>query len=833
MTETLSHDTTCALAKPSTLVEGWQQLGDRAEWGPGVQVGPYRLKRALGKGGMGVVWLAEQLEPLHRDVAIKIMAGTRRNVLAEAYFEIERQALAQLSHRAIAQIYDAGRLPDGALFFAMEYVPGQPLDDFQADHPLSLRMLAELFIQICQGVQHAHQRGLIHRDLKPLNILIQQVDGVVLPKIIDFGIALGASSVGTPLNVQRVVGTPAYMSPEQRHPDGRGIDARSDVYALGVVLGEALCRAGDPAGGEPRVDGASARAAVLHELGMGRDDAPTSEALLDRLRACPPELLAITARAMATEREGRYDTPSAMAEDLARWLDSRPVHAMPPGWRYTLRCMIRRNRLASAALVAVTLAVLLGAGMAFYGMTRAQTAQALAEQRRNDAERLIQFMLGDFADKLRPIGRLELLDGVSEQALEYLRRQDGGSDASRSLSRARALRTLGEVQATRQQFARAEQALDSAAKVLVLTAVDTPERIFEAAQIAYWRGLNRYRQKQFDAARTHWSDYLALALRLCEEHPGDPRGLREEAYALSNLGTLAADGQGDWMRALGYFERSAAVKRQLVSGDQDPGLLDLANSLSWISTTQLELGRVQAAWDSAREALALVLRYTPAERTDSVKRRREINFRRLLAYQASDLGLVEVARAQYAAALRLARQDVGNDPTQPRAQLLLAKTAFQWVLTQPAGHPEALTVVAEGHRAMAAISAATLPATDRRDLDALAALVDCDGATGSICRRRIVALEALAEGPALGLDSLLLASQLALKLHSLAPREVATSAARLTAIFDALPEQRRGLLRARLVRRALRQVAGASAQELDALDRQVQEILKAFHPQPD
>lgn len=126
----IAHDITSALAKPGTLVDGWQQLGDRTEWGPGVQVGPYRLQRRLGKGGMGVVWLAEQLQPLHREVAIKVMATSRRDPLAEAYFEIERQALAQLSHRAIAQIYDAGRLPDGALFFAMEYVPGVPLDDF-------------------------------------------------------------------------------------------------------------------------------------------------------------------------------------------------------------------------------------------------------------------------------------------------------------------------------------------------------------------------------------------------------------------------------------------------------------------------------------------------------------------------------------------------------------------------------------------------------------------------------------------------------------------------------------------------------------------------------
>lgn len=830
----IAHDITSALAKPSTLVDGWQQLGDRTEWGPGVQVGPYRLKRPLGKGGMGVVWLAEQLQPLQRDVAIKVMASTRRDPLAEAYFEIERQALAQLSHRAIAQIHDAGRLPDGALFFAMEYVPGVPLDDFQAVHPLALRPLVQLFIQICQGVQHAHQRGLIHRDLKPLNILVQQVDGEALPKIIDFGIALGGSSVGTPLRIDRVVGTPAYMSPEQRRPDGRGIDARSDVYALGVVLAEALCRAG----GQSRAKGVDAtlvRAAVLHELGVEKAAVAVVNPLIGLLKSCPRELLAITARAMAPEREHRYDSAAAMAEDLSRWLDSRPVQAMRQRWTYTLRCAIRRNRLASAALAAVTLAVVLGAGMALYGMARAQSAQALAEQRRNDAEKLIQFMLGDFADKLRPIGRLELLDSVSQQALDYLSAQDEGGDASTALSRARALRTVGEVQATRQQFALAETALQQAAAAIAHSAqsgASGAEYWFESGTIAYWRGYIAYRQREWATAERYFAQYLHDAEQLQVLATDQEQAQNEIAAALSNLGSLA-ERRDQLLDARRYFERSVQLWR--ARGDSAGRAMELANSLSWLAAIQGALGDPVAAQANLREALDLVVGSRSSGPDDSRRLQREINLRYLLALSARQLDAPEESAAQLAAALALASQDLANDPTQPRRGLMSARLAYEYARLpiSAALHRQAM---AQGDAVLYSAQATALSASEARELRALRVLASRPGAAADLraALDEVLGVVGLADPtPDVDLGEAERAVALYAALMTAAPGARPLYRERLQLVLERVPQTRRQSLRYLLARRQFLVGEAGAEKELAVLDHSIQERRRgAANPVP-
>ncbi|MCB1629636.1 MAG: serine/threonine protein kinase, partial [Xanthomonadales bacterium] len=283
---------------------------------PGTMVGPYRLLRPLGRGGMGEVWLAEQTAPLKREVAIKMLARRINDRMAEAWFLVERQALAMLVHPYIAQIYDAGQLPGGgAMFFAMEYIEGTTLDRWVSQRKPALTEVAELLERICTGMQHAHQRGLIHRDLKPANLLVRDDGQVPLPKIIDFGVAVGGVP-GQQVQIDQkvTIGTAAYMAPEQSRPTAEGIDARVDVYALGATLANILC---SRAGLEIEVRHALSHvAASLTRTGINpADHAPTKPALHALRKSIPKELRAIAVKAMAADREQRYESAAALGAD--------------------------------------------------------------------------------------------------------------------------------------------------------------------------------------------------------------------------------------------------------------------------------------------------------------------------------------------------------------------------------------------------------------------------------------------------------------------------------------------------------------------------------------
>src|ERR1700726_4128402 len=207
-------------------------------------IGPYHLLQLIGEGGMGQVWLAEQQQPVRRRVAVKLIKVGMDTHEVVARFESERQALALMDHPAIAKVFDAGSTPQGLPYFVMEYVAGVPITAYCDNHRLSTRERLELFMHVCEGVQHAHQKAIIHRDLKPSNILVTEVDGKAAPKIIDFGVAkaltqkLTAEAMFTRLGA--MIGTPEYMSPEQALSSGEDIDTRTDVYSLGIVLYELL-----------------------------------------------------------------------------------------------------------------------------------------------------------------------------------------------------------------------------------------------------------------------------------------------------------------------------------------------------------------------------------------------------------------------------------------------------------------------------------------------------------------------------------------------------------------------------------------------------------------
>jgi len=362
---------------------------------PGDFIGRYKLVRQIGAGGMGVVYLAEQEKPVRRRVALKIIKLGMDTQTVVARFEAERQALALMDHPKIARVLDAGATRTGRPYFVMELVRGIRITDYCEQNQCSLSERLDLFIQICQAIQHAHQKGIIHRDIKPSNILVTLHDGVAMPKIIDFGVAkateqtLSAQTAFTASG--QFLGTPAYMSPEQMEFNGVDIDTRSDVYSLGVLLYELLTGQTPFETGELLERGfetmcrtirekeplkPSARLArelagdsdPNHSQVENPDQRPasgsTTTARLREIKELIPRVQGdldwIVMKALEKDRARRYETANDLAHDVQRHLSNEPVVARPPSASYRLLKLIRRNRVAVTAASAVAAAVVIG-----------------------------------------------------------------------------------------------------------------------------------------------------------------------------------------------------------------------------------------------------------------------------------------------------------------------------------------------------------------------------------------------------------------------------------------------------------------------------------------
>ena len=373
------------------------------------RIGPYKVLDFLGEGGMGAVYLAEQEQPIRRKVALKVIKLGMDTKEVIARFESERQALAMMNHPNIAQVHDAGTTERGAPYFVMEYVPGVPITDYCDRHRLSTRERLEIFIPVCHAVQHAHQKGIIHRDVKPSNILVSVQDGKPVPKIIDFGVAKATNQRLTESTVFTqqgyLIGTPEYMSPEQAEMSGLDVDTTTDIYSLGVLLYELLVGAlpFDPkvlrrAGFDEirriiREVEPPKPITRLNSLGhMAKEIAEKRHTDLASLeKELGGDLEWITLKSMEKDRTRRYASSSELAADIERHLRNEPVIACPASVAYCLRKFVRRHRVGVAAIVTI---VLLIVGLAV--ATTVQARRIARERDRANREATVAKQVSDF-----------------------------------------------------------------------------------------------------------------------------------------------------------------------------------------------------------------------------------------------------------------------------------------------------------------------------------------------------------------------------------------------------------------------------------------------------
>jgi eukaryotic-like serine/threonine-protein kinase len=564
-----------AYARSDGLSQPEVPVTSTAEVKPLESIGPYKLIRKIGEGGMGQVWLAEQTAPLHRQVALKLIRAGMFDDSLLRRFQAERQSLALMDHPAIAKVFDAGATPEGQPYLVMEYVPGEPITKYCDRRKLGIRDRLELFVKVCEGVQHAHQKAILHRDLKPANILVVEVDGKPAPRLIDFGLAKAAapSLDGESLvSIWAFAGTPGYISPEQA--GGGDIDTRSDVYSLGVVLYELLTgslpldteqwkkqpldevlrqlRQQDPARPSSRVrteKQSSAAAALERGLDPRR--------LAGMLHG---DLDSITMKALEKDRTRRYGTASELAADLDRYLNRMPVLARPASAAYRMRKYVQRHSVAVS--VAAALVILLAV---FAALEAVQLRRITRE--RDRANRIADFMTSMFkvSDPSEAHGNQvtarEILDKASTQIQTGL--------ASDPEMQTQMMMVMGQVYENLGLYERAESIYSQAVAIRQRQLGDQNDQTLQAEASLAW---TMYRRGHY-----HDSESLLrrlLAIRLHRSGINNPATMTVMDYlgAVLNEQGRAAEAEN--------LERQVVAYRRRTLGDSNPDTLVAINHLA-------------------------------------------------------------------------------------------------------------------------------------------------------------------------------------------------------------------------------------------------------------
>jgi len=575
------------------------------------QIGPYRLIKEIGEGGMGLVYEAEQLEPIRRRVALKMVKRGMDTEEFVARFESERQALAMMDHPAIAKVFDAGATKSGRPYFVMEFVEGIPINDYCDEQKLSVRERLELFILVCEGVHHAHQKAIIHRDLKPSNILVGRADGHHVPKIIDFGVAKAMDNTmfdnTMTTSAGQLVGTPEYMSPEQTDMTGQGIDTRTDVYALGVVLYELLVGQLPFPSEDMKDKGFYEVLRIIRE-----DEAPKPSTRAKTLaganqtlvkvasdRQIEPSALGrqlkgdldwITMKALEKDRDRRYDTVKGFAVDITRHLKFEPVSAGPPGTGYKTRKFIRRHRTGVAAAAFVFTAVVLGIVGTTTGLIRAVRAEQHAREEAATATKVSDFLVDLFevADpdqaKGNTITAREILDRGSRRIEEEL--------ASEPEIQSRLMNTMGKVYQNLGLYDEAAPKLESA---LELRRKATSGEDLAAATLLADLGDLYIDLGRYDDAAAMLEQALGVM-----EHYGDGVNSLALAGSINELASVYRR-QGKYDLAEPLYERARQIRIKNL-GPDDPEVGQSYNSLAILNWN---MGNFVEAERLYKEALAI------------------------------------------------------------------------------------------------------------------------------------------------------------------------------------------------------------------------------------
>lgn len=621
-------------------------------------IGPYQLINKIGEGGMGQVWLAQQTAPIKRRVALKLIRWGMYDDILLRRFQSERQSLAIMDHPSIAKVFDAGVTPEGQPYFVMEYVAGEPITDYCDHKNLKIRDRLELFIKVCEGVQHAHQKAIIHRDLKPANILVVEVDGNPVPQIIDFGLAktmnpeIAGETVHTRLG--GLVGTPAYMSPEQCDPAVQDVDTRTDVFSLGVVLYMLL------AGSLP-FDSKEWKGRPLDEMlrRLREQDPPRpstrvsterdkSSATANARGIEPKQLVSvlrgdldwITMKAIERDRTRRYGTPSDLAADIGRYLRNEPITARPASVSYRLRKYVRRHRYSVAAAV-----VFLGLLIAFAGMQNIQLHKIKRERDRED--RIAEFMTGLFkvSDPTQKVGSKvtaqELLDNAAKDIDTGLAK-DPEFQSRMMYVMGRAYLNLGLYPEAQSLFERAIKvsgaALGPDHKDTLHMEGDLGWTFFEEGRLSEAESLQR---KLLDAQRRRFgpadSDTLAtmgnLAITLCEEgNCSDAVKLAREQFdikrrlfgaedyytlvSMDNLAVMLA--RSNQLAEAEKLQRESLEIQLRVYGRENVGTM---SAMTEMADIERDMGRDEEALKLYRETLDLEQKLLGPEQPETAETR--------------------------------------------------------------------------------------------------------------------------------------------------------------------------------------------------------------------